>query len=56
MLNAIILNDANNPFILSVIMPNVTHNPFMLSVIMLNVIMQSVVPPLLRLRFAIFIQ
>ncbi len=41
MLSVIMLNDANNPFMLSVVMPSVV----MLSVIMLNVIMLSVFAP-----------
>ncbi len=36
------LNVANNPFILGVIMLNVTNNSFMLSVIVLSVVMLSV--------------
>jgi hypothetical protein len=45
MLNVILLNVINKPFMLSVVtMLNVTYTPFMLSVvIMLNVVMLSVV-------------
>ncbi len=41
--SVIILNVANNPFMLSVIMLNVANNPYMLSVIMLYVVILTVV-------------
>ncbi len=46
MLSAVLLNVANNPFMLSVIMLNI----IMLSVIILNIIMLSVVALQVRLR------
>jgi hypothetical protein len=46
MLSAIMLN---------VVMLNVANNPFILSVVMLNVLMLSVVAPILEVSFTIII-